>query len=362
MSAKYASFERLMNSKDKNGKDPGWLFLVSRQRGPGKTYSAGSILMKYVFDSNFERSFGLICRTKNQLGNFAKGVLGVMFGDKYPAWSLREQVVADTYSEIIISKGKDENLVEHVVGYVIPLSSAQRNATIKNYGGSLYTIDYLFFDEIIPMDKQGYLASNEMDLFFTVYDTLARGNKDGDSRLRNVKVLAAANCIDPLNPYFVNLDISKTIQENTKFCRGNGWVYERTFIEGLNEEFDANPVHAAVKRNVESINFKDNLWLISNKSLIEKPVDWGRSTYVCTISHEGKDYALKYYRNVMMYYIDHSVDKSFGTRYNMTVNGEKNYPVLRNSVLSKIIKDAISSASIRFADGICKNLIFDFYC
>ena len=46
----------------------------------------------------------------------------------------------------------------------------------------------------------------------------------------------------------------------------------------------------------------------------------------------------------------------------LTVNGEKNYPVLRNSVLSKIIKDAISSASIRFADGMCKNLIFDFYC
>lgn len=362
MASKYASFERLMNSKDKNGKDPGWMFLVSRQRGPGKTYSAGKILMKYVFDSEFERSFGLICRTKNQLGNFAKGVLGVMMGDHYPSWSLREQIVADTYSEIIISKGKDETLVEHVVGYVIPLASAQRNASIKNYGGSLYTIDYLFFDEIIPMDRQGYLSGNEMDLFFTVYDTLARGNKDGESRLRNVRVLAAANCIDPLNQYMVNLGISRAIQENTKFCRGNGWCYERTFIEGLNAEFDINPVHAAVERNVESINFKDNDWLLSNKALIEKPEEWGRPVYVCTIIHEGKEFSLKYYRNVMMYYIDHKVDKSNTNIYNMTVNGQKNYPVLKNSVLSKIIKDAISNASIRFADGICKNLIYDFYC
>lgn len=337
--------------KDRSGNVPELYIVCSRVRGPGKTFS----FTKKLFDDfqNDGSKFVLLCRTKSELGSIADGMMKGMLNVKYPGWSVYEKVMMKgCYSMIMATYGKNEEKITSHCGYVIPLNSADM---IKKISSMFVDATQGYMDEFQPEDSRTYLP-HEVDKFLSVHGSIARG--DGESR-RYFPIYMSSNTISITNPYFVALGLTNKIQENTKFYRGEGFVFERCVAEGLAKKHAESGMSKAFSKN-KSIQYQDNSWLNNSKALIAKPNDWGRCSYVCTIEYNSL-FALKYYPKVNLLYMDHNVDKSCKQRYSLTINNELNYPLLKTAAFAKMIRDAMELGNIRFSDQVCKQVALEMF-
>ena len=348
----FYSNKKLLAALDKNGEKPELYIVCSRVRGPGKTFSfAEKLFTDYMTNGD---KFILLCRTMGELGAIADGMMKSMLAVKYPEYSVYERIMMKgCYSNIYCEHGVGEDKETEHIGYVIPLNSADK---IKKISSMFVDAVQGYMDEFQPEDEHTYLP-HEVDKFLSIHTSIARGN--GESR-RYFPIYMSSNTIDITNPYFVALGLTSKLQENTKFYRGDGFVFERCTIDGLVKKHAESAMSRAFSKN-KSIQYSDNSWVNNNKACIEKPNNWGYGTYICTLEYDGKEYGLKYYSKVNLYYLDRTIDKSCKSCYALTLNGEKNYPLLKTSMVIKMVKRAVEMGNIRFKDQGCKQIALEMF-
>lgn len=340
----------LLRQKDRNGRKPIIYIVCSKVRGPGKTFSFTELLMKNLIDNGDK--FILLCRLKDNLGYVAEGVFKAVLRQKYPEMTMYEQKVGHLYSNIFIDKQKGKEKETIHAGYVIPLNAA---SGIKNISGMFTDAEAFFFDEFQPMTKREYIAG-EVDKFKSIYESVARGNGE---TCRYVPVYMCSNTIDRYNPYFIALGLVSKLQDNTRIYRGNGFVYQQATNEYAVKAHKEYGIASILNTGANDDYADDNTWANDCKAAVCKPDDWGRPTYFTTISYDGNDYGVKYYSDVGIYYIDRTPDKKHPFRFCLTLDGEKNLPLLKTSPIAKILRDAIEGGCVRYKDNGCRNMAME---
>lgn len=345
----------LMNSKDKNGLDPCFFIACSIDRGPGKSFSFSKKLFNKFLDKS--EKFILLTRNIGDLGNVAEGVLR-----SYLSFAMSETVITEkiqmkgVFSRVFATVGTGEETETHEIGYVIPIRACDK---IKLISSLFYDATCFFFDEFQPMNFSAYLP-NEVDMVRNIYKSIARGN---GSATRYMPIYMTSNTIQIHNPYFTALGLTKAIQSNTRFYRGDGVVFENVVVEGLAEEHASSPIDRALAGHIqEQRKSNSNLWLNDENSLVSKPeAEWGHGYYVCTLIYNKDKIGVYRYDNVDMFYCSRKVDNNCKYIYNTTLNSNLNIPMLRNSKFLQKLKDAYYNAQIRCQDGSIQNILRDIF-
>lgn len=348
----FYSNEKLLHTMDKNGDRPELYIVCSRVRGPGKTFSFTKKLMDDFF-ADKKSKFVLFCRAKLELGSVASGMFKSMMDIHYPDWRMTEKIqMKGIYSTIYVESGQEQKETYHC-GYVIPLNSADN---IKRISSMFSDSVQGYFDEFQPEDKNNYL-SDEVQKFLSIHTSIARG--EGQSR-RYYPVYFASNTISVNNPYFISLGLNRKIQPNTKMYRGEGFVFEKADNPGLVEEHACSAMAKAFSHE-KSIQYGDNSWLNDNYNCIEKPNNWGRGEYYCTLISGDIKLGVKYYPQVALYYVDYNVDNSNAMVFNIKYDDmQPNIPLIRGSLAMLKLRENMEKGVVRFKDlrakGICMDL------
>ena len=166
-----------------------------------------------------------------------------------------------------------------------------------------------------------------------------------------------SNNVSLINPYFVELDISNRIKNNTKFLKGDGWVLELTINENAVKEQENSAFNRAFSKNIYTQYSTGKLYLNDKLSFIEKVE--GKCNYIATIKVGLQEFAIKEYYENGIVYCDKRVDKTFRTRICVTTDDHNiNYIMLkRNDMILNSLRYYFDKGCFRFADLECKNAV-----
>ena len=332
----------LVNSKDANGLDPLAFIVVSHLRGPGKTYWFSRYLINKFLDEG--KKFILLTRNIGDVGHIASGVLDSYLKDT-DFYVTEKAQMHGIYSIIELCRIDEEGVVTSAeCGYCLAINACDK---LKLISSTFYDAWAFFFDEFQPANKSSYLP-DEFDKVFGnqgLYKSIARG--EGHAT-RYMPVFMCSNTIQIQNPYFRGFSLTKNIQKNTKFYKGSGVVFEKCDVEGLAEEHDNTALARATKAYYADTD--DNSWLNDYAALVEKPSDWGRATYICTLMYKDQKLGLYKYNQAGLTYVSRSVDKTCKYIYRLTLDGKINHPLLSSSDLMKRLKDSFYKGCVRCSD------------
>ena len=326
---------------------------VSRVRGPGKTFSFAQKLIK-DYDKKGNK-FVLFTRTQSEVGSVAAGILNGYLQVADPSAVITEKRrMGGKYSLIYRERGYEDDKEIENIGYVIAINAADK---IKLVSSQFVDATQACFDEFQPDHSSTYLQ-DEVGKFLTIHTSLARGG--GESR-RYFPVYMASNTISIANPYFVELGLTSKIQSNTKFYRGSGYVYERCEIEGLAQKHAETGMSKAFAKQ-DVLDFGDNSWLNDNETcVVSAPGDWGKGIYIATLKDKTRSYAVKYYPQVGLYYLDYAVDRSCKYVYNLTVDGDLNIPLIRSGAIFQQLRRYFQMGQVRFKNQQLKNVVLSLF-
>lgn len=351
--------EFLLNSKDKNGLAAFVRIVCSLLRGPGKTYSLSGKLIERYFKHEYR--FGLIVRDKGELGSIASGVLTPYMNDHYPNYSIIETVAGcKAFSRIYLESIFDEEeKTKELIGYGIALKGSD---TIKKNSGEFSgkNVNRLFMDEF---QTKGSYLKNEIASLFDIIKTVFRGGDSHKAVRDDCELWLASNTISFGNPYFKAFGLNKNIQSSTRFYRGDGVVFERCEVEGLQQMHDNSAANRAFASFIEEQNKNnDSIWIMDHDSLVEK-IDgslWGKGYYMCTISYNGNNYGVYAYDSIDRLYISKSVDKTCTYKYAMSLeNNNLNLPLLKTNHMMQRISKYFYSGQLRVSHGEIQDMLID---
>lgn len=356
--------EVLIKMKDKNGNVPEIFINCSRGRSAGKTFSAAKMLYEWRFKDDFPLlplldpscdKFVLLTRHKKELGSVAEGIMKGYLEFSHPDVSVYEKIqMKGTFSNIYAEYGAGENRVTKHIGYVIPLAADDE---IKKISSMFVDAWGIFFDEFQPMNNSTYLK-NEVDRLLSIHTSLARG---GGHSVRYFPIFMSSNTINIFNPYFIALGMHGKIQSNTRYYRGDGFVFERCMVSGLSAKHASSGVNKAFAGRDIIDYADDDSWLNDDQSCIDKPNGWGRPDYVCTLVSGKTRYAVKYYSEVGLYYIDYNVDQTSKYVYNITLDGNLNIPFIKTSPVLDNIRKRFMNGLVRMKDNNIKSVVLDLF-
>lgn len=350
---KFVNGRSLLESKDRHGFDPELLMNTSKVRGPGKT-SYWTALLTYVYFNypNKEGKFVLLVRAQKELGTVADGMMKDMLYRLYPDYSVSEKLQQKgTYSKIFFEKGiGEEKEIEHV-GYVLPLNAAD---SIKRISSMFTDTVHAYMDEFMPEFNSTYV-SGEVEKFNSIHKSIARGK--GKSR-RHYPVYMSGNTVRIDNPYFDALGMTSKIQPDTMSYKGDGYVYLRTENKALAERHSLSPMDRAFS-GLNSIDYLDNSWLNDDYTGVEKAGGWGRASYVCTLLDGDLRYAVKHYRDVGLFYVDHKVDGGSQNVYNINIDGKLNVQLINTAGVFTTLRTKLFNGQMRFANVRIKNAMME---
>lgn len=353
--------DRLLSALDKNGEVPTFYIAMSKQRGPGKSYSASKFVLNRYFDTNGEEEFVLLCRNVGMLGGLAKGVLNSYLEEEHPAWTVREVVhTSKAFSNIYIDIPDGDEKKTYMVGYCIPLKKA---GDIKNLSSTFKKVGTLFFDEVMPDKRMGQtFLKGEIGVFRNLYKSIARG---GGSAVRYVRCILCSNTINIDNPYLRYLDggmIGKINKDETRWYAGESVVFERCEVEGLDELHKAQGIDRALAKWVEEE--ENNIWIADDDSLVVKKKQmegWGRGYYVATLLYD-KDYIGIYAYDRMGYtYLSRNYDKTCPDVYCVNIDGTPNISVLKTSKLIDSLQKDFYKGMVRVSDSGIQEMLMELF-
>lgn len=214
----------------------------------------------------------------------------------------------------------------------------------------------MFMDEFQPMHTGEYLT-DEVQRLDTIHTSVARG---GGQSVRYVPVFMCSNAINIFNPYFVACGIVKNIQSNTRIYRGDGFIYERCMVLGLDEK-RAETGFARTFKTAENTVDDDNSWLADDGSCVAKPDGWGRGYCIGNLLRGNEKFGVKYYEQVGLYYIDRKPQLTGTPIYALTLGDNLNVPFIRQSPFMKKIKTMFMSGRVRCKDSGVQSMILDLF-
>lgn len=232
-------------------------FLVG-SRGVGKTYGASKFVVKQAIKNKSE--FVYIRRYKSDLKKCVPQFFNAL-------------IVNDEFKDhSLYTKGNKFYIDDEIVGYAIALSEA------NSYKSTNFSkVRYIIFDEFIIENNSQHYISNEVEVFLSIIETIAR--------MRRVNVFLLGNNVSMINPYFLFFNISAPYNSDIK-----------TYKDGLilvqvmnNEEYMKAKKQTDFGKIVEGTDYStyaiENKPRLDNKDFIEKKTKTAR----CTFSFKYKD-------------------------------------------------------------------------
>lgn len=375
---------QLLKTRDQNNFPPQFFISCTTydERGAGKTFSTANLLLQNYFEKGKKleniidhpdykaRSgqFILFTRRIGDLGNIAKGVLDATVSERYPDYTIEEVLgKGDKTSRIDLvhyeeftpydkdgnPKEPEQEKITETIGYVIPLNI--KMDYFKRTGNQFYNIDCFYFDEFQPEDES-YLP-DEIGCLVRIYETIARGKGEVE---RYIPIILTSNTVAVNNPYFKYTGLSRNIQSNTRFYRGDGVVYERPTVTGLSEKRKNSYLHRSLAKYFQETG--DNTFINDDGSLVEHPDKWGRGLYLAALKVGPRVYGLYEYPQKRLFYVSRSIDPNNKYIYSLYIdNHQKNTPLLKTSPLLRDIRDHIYEGRLRVADQQIQNDLLDYF-
>ena len=231
-------------------------------------------------------------------------------------------------------------------GYAISLNSADQ---IKKYSHLFSDVKRIMFDEF--QSETNHYCNNEVDKLISIHTSIARGQGE---QVRYVPVYMVGNPVSIINPYYVELDISRRLRTNTKFLKGDGFVLEQGFVESASIAQKESGFNKAFKKNRYIGYATENIYLNDNLAFIEKPK--GQGKYVLTIKYNNKQYALREYSSLGIIYCDDNVDVTFPAKLTVTTEDHQiNYLMVnRSNPIINTMRYFFEKGCFRFKDLQCK--------
>lgn len=347
---------KILQAKDRNGKDPLLYFICSRGRSLGKTFQFCGTLYDEFFDNGGQ--FILLTRRKKELGAIASGIFKSYLSIKHPEITVYEKKQqSGTFSAVFFEKGVEEEKETYHAGFVVPLAAADE---IKKISSHFSGVVHILFDEFQPMENSTYLK-NEVELLGIIHTSVARGKGGGDkSSIRRVPIYFLSNCVNIFNPYFIKCGILKHIQQNTRLYIGDGYVYEKCMVVGAAEKQQELGI-GRIFQTDESDYADDNSWLLGASVCVTKPNGWGRATYVTTLVNNDESYGVKYYPEVGLYYVDRKPDSKHKYIFNMSLDGNLNVQYIRKCKMFDNLRKQFMGGFMRFCDSGVQSVILDLF-
>lgn len=324
--------DKIMSLTDCNNEKPGWR-VVTGNRSSGKTTYFNTRMLKRFIKCGEQTAF--IYRYKNQLDNvYEKVFKPIEF--RFDRAKMRVgRVYSDGFCEIFYGK--------EVFGYALAMNACETIKTVSNNFNQVQTIIWDEFQSV-----KGKYLPNEMDNFFNVYDSIARGENE---MVRPVPIIAISNLISMLNPLMTELKIFNAVDEKTKFKRGDGYVFEQNINLSAIDLRNSDPVKRAAGRveQPEAVYLNDSLSNIKRAK--------GRNRYFLTILADGKQYGIRWYENGLIS-CTKSIDKSCRFCYTKDMRSVDNVWTINNDIPH--LRAKFSHGDFVFQDLECRQAVIDF--
>ena len=337
--SKYYDGTKLLSMLDINGNKPE-IYICTTNRTGGKTTYFGRLCINRFLDKG--EKFGLLYRYNYELDDIVEKFykdLGSLFFPNYTMTSKRR--ASGTFQELFLN--------DKSCGYGLSLNNADQ---IKKYSHLFSDIQRMIFDEF--QSETNHYCEHETKKFISVHTSIARGQ---GKQVRYVPVYMLSNTVSIINPYYVEMEISSRLKDDTKFLRGDGFVLEQGYIESASIEQKKSGFNRAFSKNSYTAYSSECVYLNDNKAFVEKPA--GKSKYLCTLRYKGSDFALREYTESGLIYCDDKADSSFLTRISVTTDDHNiNYVMLkRNDFFLYNLRYFFEHGCFRFKDMRCKEAV-----
>ena len=338
----YYDGTKLLSMKDINGLEPE-IYMVTTNRTGGKTTYYNRLCVnkwkegKGKFMSLFRYNYELDgCADK-----FFKDIQKFFFPDMNMT---SKRMASGVYHELFIN--------DISCGYAVALNQAD---IIKRYSHLFSDVERMVFDEF--QSETNHYCSNEVDKFISVHTSVARGRGE---QYRRVPVYMMSNPVTLLNPYYTQLGISKRLQKDTKFLKGDGWVLEQGYNESASEAQKAGAFNRAFADSNYVAYSAECVYLNDNYSFIDQPT--GEGKYLATIKYNNKEFGIREYANQGIIYCSDKPDTTYPYKIAITTEEHNvNYVMLRrNDIFIKQLRYYFEHGAFRFKTLDCKEAIFKF--
>lgn len=338
----YYSCNYLLTLKDINRNLPD-IYISDGNRTAGKTFSWKCHLVNSYFKNNDINQFIVLYRNRYELKNISESFFTDIERVKFKGHVMTDEPLLDGALRQLLMDGE-------TCGYAVPLSMASK---LRKASALFSRVKHMFFDEY--QDEENKYLTEEVSKLMSLHTTVARG--DGEQH-RRVPLYMASNTVSVLNPYYTALGITKRLKSDTKFLRGEGWVYERTFNQNAASAFEEASFNRAFKTNRYSNFASQNVYLNDNMSLVEKPS--GYSNYFLSIKYNSEWFNFRKYDSVM--YASRGYDASYPVKICFNVNDvtdDRTLMIGKSNYLIDILRTWFNQGKMRFQDLECKNMAFD---
>lgn len=346
MDTQYYDGTKLLSMKDINGNTPE-IFMCTSNRSAGKTtYFERLEVNRFLKNGS---KFGVVYRFNYELDDCAEQFFGEIQGLFFNEYEmLSEKRAKGVYHELFIrNKITDE---KKSCGYAMALNNAD---VIKRKSHLLNDITSLFFDEF--QSETNHYCDDEVKKFLSLHKSLARG---GGKQVKYLPVYMVSNPVTIINPYYVKMGISSRLTDEVNFLRGDGFVLEKSFNESASEAIKSSGVSRAFADDPYIAYSAESVYLNDNISFIETPPST-RCKYLATIRYEGKNFAIKEYRDSGIVYCDDKPDNTFPYKLSVTLDDHTiNYVMLKNNdMFISNLRWFFQHGSFRFKDIRCKEAL-----
>lgn len=347
MELKYYDGTKLLSMKDINGNKPE-LYICTTNRTGGKTTYFGRLMVNRFMKR--EEKFMLLYRYNYELDDisdkFFKDIKRLFFSN-YNMFS--ERKAQGIFHELFFMQSTDKDTAKSC-GYAVSLNSADQ---IKKYSHLFSDVSCMLFDEF--QSETNHYCADEVKKFLSIHTSVARGNGE---QVRYVPVYMLGNQVSIINPYYVELGISSRLTSETKFLKGDGFVLENGFIETASRAQKSSGINRAFASNTYVQYASENIYLNDNMSFIEKPKG-SKGRYLATLKYNGREYALREYKDLGIIYCDDNVDVTFNYKISVTTDDHNiNYVMLKsNDFFISNIRYLFEKGCCRFKDLRCKEAL-----
>lgn len=335
----YYDGTKLLSLKDISGNDPE-IYICTSNRSAGKTTYFSRLLVNRFLNKG--EKFCLIYRFNYELSECADKFykdIGSLFFPGTVMTSIRR--ASGIYHELLLD--------DCTCGYAVSLNASDQ---LKKFSHLFSDVARCMFDEF--QSETNHYCNNEISKFISLHTTIARGQ---GKQVRHVPVFMCGNPVSLINPYYVELGISKRLTRDTKFLRGDGFVLEQGFVESAEKAQKESAFNRAFN-NCDYIQYSSEcIYLNDNLSFIETPK--GRNRYLATIRFEGVDYAIREFLDLGILYCDDRPDKTYPERLSITTDDHQlNYVMLnRYSSFATSMRYFFAHGCFRFKNLRCKEVL-----
>lgn len=323
--------DKITSLRDKNDRIPG-LRVITGNRSSGKTTYFNTRAMKRFYKNGSQTAF--LYRNINELKKTYERVFKPIEFRFDPKHFRVSAPSTDGYTTLYVE--------DKIFGYGIALRACDN---IKKVSNLFNNVDEIIWDEF--QSVSGNYLPDEIGKFLIVYDSIARGE---NQMVRPVPVIAISNLISMLNPLMTKLKIFNNVDKDTKFMRGDGFVFEQNINLAAVQLRNNDPVRRALgeEENPEAV-YLDNT---SNIGRLK-----GKNKYFITLFINNGQFGVRWYENGLVS-CTKKIDKTCRFCYTNNIEMADRFWTYNNDIPRLRMK--FQRGEFVFEDLECRQAMIDF--